>query len=131
MINFYVLLQVHESSSVQEIKRAYHKLALIHHPDKRVSSGNADTSISYNSLKTAYETLVDTESRAAYDTARRRHVQARFCIDTIGPEDLTQLDGESWSYDCRCGDTILVDTDMKGQVVPCSSCSLSFKIVAW
>lgn len=52
-----------------EIKKAYHKLSLIHHPDKQPtsSSGAPPDSTKFQSIQAAYETLSDPKRRAEYD----------------------------------------------------------------
>lgn len=54
-------LDINRSASSIDIKRAYHKLALKHHPDK---GGNEDK---FKKIKTAYEILSNSEKRAKYD----------------------------------------------------------------
>lgn len=49
----HAILGVSSKASKEEIKRAYHKLCLIHHPDK---GGNAETFIR---IKSAYEQLIN------------------------------------------------------------------------
>ena len=59
----YDILQVDTNCSQKEIKKAYHKLALIHHPDK---NNNKKNSI-FNNLNEAYNILIDVEKRKKYD----------------------------------------------------------------
>lgn len=59
--NFYDLLGVSRDSSVDELKKAYKKAALQHHPDK-----GGDTE-KFKECGAAMETLADERKRAAYD----------------------------------------------------------------
>lgn len=59
--DFYNTLGVPKDSSAAEIKKAYRKLALKHHPDK----GGSETK--FKEISEAYETLSDAEKRKLYD----------------------------------------------------------------
>src|SRR6266550_9114382 len=60
--DFYDVLGVSKSATPDEIKRAYRKLALEHHPDRH---GGDDSK--FKEISEAYETLKDSGKRAAYD----------------------------------------------------------------
>lgn len=60
--DYYDILGVSKSASADEIKRAYRKLAMKHHPDKH---GGDDKQI--KEINEAYETLKDDQKRAQYD----------------------------------------------------------------
>lgn len=61
-MDLYSTLQVKPSASQTEIKRAYRRLALQHHPDKP----GGDASV-FQQLSLAYEVLGRSDSRAQYD----------------------------------------------------------------
>lgn len=61
--NYYDVLGVNKKASLQEIKKAYHKLAIKYHPDK--SEGNPDT---FKKISEAYSILSDEDKRHHYDT---------------------------------------------------------------
>lgn len=63
--NLYERLGVASDASAAEIKKAYRTLALESHPDK---GGDRDA---FDRLSEAYQTLSDTENRAAYDRTLR------------------------------------------------------------
>lgn len=61
--NYYDILEVSPSATLAEIKRAYHRLARLHHPD--LNKQALDTHI--KRLNEAYQVLRDLHKRAAYD----------------------------------------------------------------
>ena len=62
--NYYVRLGVNRDSNPLEIKRAYKKLSLQLHPDKNPSP---DASDQFDSVKQAYDILMDLELRGVYN----------------------------------------------------------------
>jgi molecular chaperone DnaJ len=60
--DYYDILGVSKSASADEIKRAYRKLAMQHHPDKH---GGDDAQ--FKEIGEAYEVLKDSQKKAAYD----------------------------------------------------------------
>mmetsp|Transcript_51429 Transcript_51429/g.95145 ORF Transcript_51429/g.95145 Transcript_51429/m.95145 type:complete len:512 (-) Transcript_51429:151-1686(-) len=58
---FYKLLEVEKSASDADIKKAYRKLAVKHHPDK---GGDPEK---FKEITRAYEVLSDSDKRAKYD----------------------------------------------------------------
>jgi molecular chaperone DnaJ len=63
--DYYEILGVERSSSGEEIKRAYRKLAVKFHPDKNPDDPHAEEK--FKELGEAYDVLMDAEKRAAYD----------------------------------------------------------------
>ncbi|CAF1170378.1 unnamed protein product [Adineta steineri] len=59
----YDILGVQRNANDQEIKRAYHKLAKTHHPDKNPESAEKFKEISF-----AYQVLTDENKRRVYDS---------------------------------------------------------------
>ncbi len=62
--DFYSVLGVPRDASEADIKKAYRKLAMEHHPDRNKSPGAEER---FKEITEAYEVLRDEEQRAAYD----------------------------------------------------------------
>lgn len=63
--DFYQTLGVTKSSSPEEIKKAYRKLAMQYHPDK--NQGNKKAEEKFKEISEAYEVLSDAEKKKNYD----------------------------------------------------------------
>jgi len=63
--DFYDILGVNRDASDEEIKKAYRKLAMKHHPDR--NPDNPKSEGQFKEAKEAYEILSDAQQRAAYD----------------------------------------------------------------
>ena len=63
--DFYEILGVARDASPEEIKAAYRKLALKHHPDR--NQGNKEAEEKFKEAAEAYETLSKKDKRAQYD----------------------------------------------------------------
>lgn len=63
--DYYEVLGVGHNASEDEIKKAYRRLAMKHHPDR--NSNNKAAEERFKEAKEAYEVLCDARRRAAYD----------------------------------------------------------------
>lgn len=63
--DFYDILGVNRDASEDDIKKAYRKLAMKHHPDR--NPDNPKSEEQFKEAKEAYEILSDGQKRAAYD----------------------------------------------------------------
>ncbi|MBA3582093.1 MAG: molecular chaperone DnaJ [Gammaproteobacteria bacterium] len=63
--DYYETLGVAKNASDEEIKKAYRRLAMKHHPDRNPDSKEAEEK--FKEAKEAYEILSDSQKRSAYD----------------------------------------------------------------
>lgn len=66
-MDLYEVLRVDSSASSQEIKKAYHKLALRYHPDKATDEDREFHEHKFKEISHAYEILSDEHARRHYD----------------------------------------------------------------
>lgn len=67
--DYYQLLGVEETAAAEDIKRAFRRLALVHHPDKNQDDVQEATK-RFAAIQQAYEVLSDDQERAWYDSHR-------------------------------------------------------------
>src|SRR5437763_11628401 len=65
MADFYEVLGVARTSSDDEIKKAYRKLAMTYHPDR--NNGSKEAEERFKEITEAYDVLRDPQKRAAFD----------------------------------------------------------------
>jgi len=89
--DYYEVLGVSRTSTSEEIKRAYRKLAVKHHPDK--NPGDATAEDKFKELGEAYDVLMDENKRAAYDN----YGHAAFAQGGGGPRGAGGMGGADFS----------------------------------
>ena len=72
--DYYEVLGVSKSASADEIKKAYRRLAMKHHPDRNTEDESAEAR--FKEAKEAYEVLRDQEKRSTYDQFGHDGLQA-------------------------------------------------------
>src|SRR5215467_7129137 len=66
-MDFYIVLGLERGATLNDIKRAYRRLARKHHPD--INPGDRLAEQKFRQIAEAYETLSDPDRRLRYDTA--------------------------------------------------------------
>src|SRR5450830_2145517 len=76
--DYYEVLGLNRDASDDDIKKAYRKLAMKHHPDRNPDNPKAEEH--FKEAKEAYEILSDGQKRSAYD----QHGHAAFASGGMG-----------------------------------------------
>src|SRR5512135_913436 len=84
--DYYEILGVNRTSSVDEIKKAYRKLAMQYHPDR--NPGNAEAEEKFKEAAEAYEVLSDTDKRARFDRFGHQGMRQQDYGNYQNPEDI-------------------------------------------
>ncbi|KAH7292558.1 hypothetical protein KP509_29G074500 [Ceratopteris richardii] len=66
-VDHYAVLQLHKSASVDEIRRAYRRLAMKWHPDNHPGESRDSAFSRFNNISNAYQVLNDPERRKLYE----------------------------------------------------------------
>lgn len=89
--DYYEVLGLSRSSSEDDIKKAYRKLAMKYHPDRNAGNGQKEAEEKFKEVKEAYETLSDTQKKAAYDSYGHDAPQATGGFGGMNPEDFQDV----------------------------------------
>lgn len=83
-MNYYEILGITEKAKYEEIRKAYHKMALKYHPDKCT---NEDAEEKFRQVVEAYEVLVDPVKKRRYDLSRKLDDDYNFTL----PNDILKF----------------------------------------
>ena len=73
--NYYIVLGLQQNATLDDIKKAYRKLAFRYHPDQ--NKGGLSGEERFREIKEAYEVLIHPQERKKYDaTLRAQHIYA-------------------------------------------------------
>ena len=138
----------YRSYTPSEIKAAYRRTLLLHHPDKTTSATSnlikeGESVLSVDTITAAYKTLITPSLRRDHDchlllrkSNPQRNEEFRTGIEEVDLDDLTFDEANGvWFRSCRCGEqrgfivteSILEEADREGLQevrVGCSGCSL-------
>lgn len=135
------------SLTAQDVKQAYRRALLQHHPDKLDETQVAASSQTVDAITLAYKALSDPRAKAEYDCALRLS-QARnqtgdkifhTGLDVVDLDDLDYDDGsEIWWRACRCGQErgfVVTEQELEKEsqfgelTTGCRGCSLWLKVL--
>ena len=96
MNNYYDALGVEKTASQADIKKAYRKLALKHHPDK--NQGDESAAERFKLVNEAYSVLGDPDQRLKYDREEREAAEQEFAFQG-NPFETRHASGFNARYD--------------------------------
>lgn len=95
--DYYQILGLTKGASIEEIKKAYKKLAIKYHPDK--NPGDASAEEKFKELTTAYDVLSDPQKREQYDRFGKAGLSSMGGGSAFDPRDIfSSLFGSFFSF---------------------------------
>ncbi|MBI3323391.1 MAG: molecular chaperone DnaJ [Candidatus Omnitrophica bacterium] len=88
--DYYEVLGVQRAASADEIKQAFRRLAMKHHPDRNPDK-KKEAEERFKEISEAYEVLSDPQKRAAYDQYGHSGVEGAFRHGNFSWEDFTHF----------------------------------------
>lgn len=126
-MDYYETLQISPDVSQDEIKKAYQKLILQHHPDK--SEGSSSLFIR---IDEAYKVLKEPLKRKEYDSQQFEKQRSHLIIhDTVAKTDFNFDEAnEVYYHVCKCGGWYILEEDAtdKEYIICCDECSLVIRV---
>ncbi len=102
-IDYYEILEVDRNATLEEIKKAYRKLALKYHPDR--NPGDKEAEERFKLINEAYQILSDKEKRAMYDRYGKSGLEGSSGFEQRSYEDIMDffesVFGESFGFSSR------------------------------
>jgi DnaJ family protein C protein 7 len=108
--DYYKILGVEKDAGETEIKKAYRKLAIVHHPDK--NPGDEQAAERFKEIQEAHETLSDSQKRARYDSGE----------DLIDPSEM--FNGGGGGFPGGMGGAGGIDPEIRESFAHSAGCSV-------
>jgi molecular chaperone DnaJ len=92
--DYYEILGLDRNASRDDVKRAYRRLAMKHHPDR--NPGNQEAEVKFKEAAEAYEVLADPEKRSRYDRFGHQGLRGagRHDFGRMDPSDIFSMFGD-------------------------------------
>ena len=124
-LDYYDILGINETASLDELKSVYRNLALQYHPDRHIGSSSEKTN--FLKIKEAYEVLADPETRKTFDIFRKQNRIEIMSVDTCHITEFLKNEDDEYFKICRCGEFFRFHKNdiLNGiTIIPCDGCSL-------
>ena len=92
--DYYEVLGIERGATADQIKQAFRRLAMKHHPDRNPSN-KKEAEERFKEISEAYEVLSDSQKRAAYDQYGHSGVEGAFRHGNFSWEDFTHFEDVS------------------------------------
>jgi molecular chaperone DnaJ len=89
--DYYEVLGVTRTASGEEIKRAYRRLAMKHHPDRHNGESKAEAELAFKECAEAYEVLSDDNKRRRYDQFGHGGLQGQHDFSNMDASDIFSM----------------------------------------
>src|SRR5688500_6522934 len=89
--DYYEVLGVARTASGEDIKRAYRRLAMKHHPDRHNGEGKAEAELAFKECTEAYEVLSDDSKRPRYDQYSHAGLQGQHDFSSMDTSDIFSM----------------------------------------
>lgn len=112
--DYYEVLGVAKKATEEDIKKAYRKMAMKHHPDRNQGEGAKAAEEQFKEAKEAYEMLSDAQKRAAYDQYGHAGISREFSGASHSEGDAADV-GRSAGQKQRSFDEFFKDLSLSSQ----------------
>lgn len=127
--NLYEILNCNENSTLEDLRKSYHKLLKIYHPDKDKNTN----SVHFLNIQNAWEILSDSEKRKQYNARifQNKLTDQSLIYSTLTLDEMElNSDANLYHYQCRCGGIYEIskqeiDENTGNTLFNCNECSLA------